>query len=275
MSGPGKQYVVGKGRLYFDKFVNGSKTSTGRRYLGNSPELSMSQAQETLDHFDADEGLNVKDESITITNDMTITFKLDSIEMENAALWFGGDTGKATIVAALAVVNPDIVVNQARSYQIGVDEDSPNGTRNITNVLISTVVPAVIPTDPPVVTAIAPADYPGNFEIDLERATVYVEMGAPDVADGTKLRITYDQEGFARTIVIAKGQEIRGEVFFASKNPVGDQKDFLWPYVKLTSNGDYALKGDTWQEMSFTGEVLKRDATTERLYIEGITPTVI
>lgn len=269
MSGPGKEYVIGKGKLYFDKFAPGSKIGTGERYLGNSPELSMSQAVETLDHIDADEGLNVKDESITISNDLTGTIKLDSIENENLQLWFGGITSKATIVAATAVVDADQTVLRGRNYQIGVSEDTPTGTRKITNVLISKVTPGTLPADPPVVTPILPADYDGNFEIDLERGRFYVEIDAPDVTDNTVLRVTYDQEGVSRVTTIARGDEIRGALRFESKNPVGNQHDYFWPYIKLTSNGDYALKGDTWQEMSFNFEVLKKDSSTERLYIDS------
>jgi hypothetical protein len=273
MAGKGKQYVIGKGKLHFSKFAPGSKIGTGERYLGNSPELSMSRSQETLDHIDADEGLNVKDESITISNDISGAFKLDSIENANVAMWFGGDVSKSTIVAAPGLVEPDFIVTRGMSYQLGKTVDMPSGTRKITNVLISLVTAAAIPADPPVVTALLPADYDGNVEIDLERARLYIEPDAADIPNDSKLRVTYDQEGVSREIIIAKGDQIRGELRFLSTNPVGDRKDYFWPYVTITSNGDYALKGDGWQEMSFNFEVLKKDGSTERVYIDNVPAT--
>lgn len=264
---PGKMYVIGKGRLFFDRFEPGTKTGTGERYLGNSPELSSTMAQDTLDHIDADEGLNVKDEQVTISNDLTGAFKLDSIETENVAMWYGGDTEKTTIGAATAVIDPDVTVKRGRWYQLGVGEDTPAGTRSITNLIIATVVPAVIPTDPPVVTAIPTNTYGANFEIDLERARVFIESDAPAVPDDTVLRFTYDQEAVTNEITIGKGDEVRGAMRFIAKNPYGQNRDYFWPYVKVTSNGDYALKGDSWQEMDFSFEVLKKDGSTERLYI--------
>ena len=87
MAGPGKNYTIGKGRLYFALFAPGSKTSViGERYLGNSPELTITREQETLDHIDADEGLNVKDESIVISNSLGGSFSTDNIDPENLAM---------------------------------------------------------------------------------------------------------------------------------------------------------------------------------------------
>lgn len=266
----GKQYVIGKGRLFFNAFLAGTKTGTGERYLGNSPELSSSQSADTLDHIDADHGLNIKDESITISNELTGAFKLDSIEPENVAMWFGGTHEQMVILAAAAIVSPDVTATKGRWYQLGATEDSPQGTRMVNNVKVATVVPAVVPTDPPVVTDMLPAKVAVNFEIDLERARIYVEDDAPDVANGTVLRFTYDQEGVTREIIIGKGDEVRGAMRFIADNPHGPNKDYYWAYVKVTSNGDYALKGDTWQEMSFNYEVLKLDQKTERVYVDGV-----
>lgn len=268
MAGEGKEYVIGKGRLFFDKFPAGTKTPTGERYFGNTPELSQSIATDTLDHVDSDEGLNIKDESVTIKNDLTLSFKTDNIDVENLALWFTGDLERTTIVAALAVSDPDVEVTRGLFYQLGTSADMPSGTRKVSNVIVSTVVPAVTPTDPPIVTAIATLD--GNVDIDLDRARIYIEKDAPDIADGDTLRFTYDQDGVTREIVIGKGKEVRGALRFVSNNPIGGQRDHFWPYAKITSNGDYALKGESWQEMSFNVEVLKRDSATERVYIDGV-----
>lgn len=267
MAGPGKEYVIGKGRLYFAMFGQGSKTSvTGERYLGNSPELTMTREQETLDHIDADEGLNVKDESIVISNGIAGSFSLDSIEPDNVAMWFGGYTDRSAILAGLAIVDKDFTAVKGRSFQIGATADHPSGARKINNVLVSIVTPGATPEDPVVVTPIATLD--GNVDIDLERGRLYIESDAPDIDNGDVLRVTYDQEATTRTIVIAKGDQIRGQLRFESTNPVGSRSDYFWPYVTITANGDYALKGDEWQTMSFNYEVLKLDGTTERVYVD-------
>jgi lipopolysaccharide export system protein LptA len=261
-----KQYVIGKGKLYFDLFGPGTKIGTGERYLGNTPAFGQSVSQDSLDHVDSDQGLNVKDESIIIKNDLTGSFETDNISAENVAMFFGGDLSQMTVAAATDVVDADRVVTRGRTFQIGADDVTPMGTKKITNVVIKKVTPGALPADPPTLTAVTLA---GNFEVDLERARIYVEVDAPDVSNGDTLRVTYDQEGYSREIIIAKGQQVSGALRFLADNPHGKNRDYYMPYVKITSNGDYALKGDEWQKMSFNYEVLKRDARVERQYIDG------
>jgi hypothetical protein len=266
----GKKYVIGKGKLFFDKFLAGAKLGTGERYLGNSPELSSNQSQDTLDHIDADQGLNVKDEQITISNDLGGAFALDSIDVQNVAMWFGGDIESSTVAAATAITeNFDKTQWTPGGWkQLGVAVDQPQGTRMVTNVTISTSVPGATQADPAVVTPLTTQQLEDNFEIDLEAARIYMEPTSTLIsAANTTLVVKYDQEAMTNEIIIGKGQEIRGALRFQAKNPKGENKDYFWPYVKITANGDYALKGDTWQQMSFNYEVLKKDDTTERVYI--------
>lgn len=265
MAGPGKEYVIGKGRLMFDHFLPGAKTSTGERYLGNTPELSASADVETLDHYDADEGLNVKDESITVENNLSLSFTTDNISPENLALWFQGPMAKLTIAPATALVETH-AAHLGRFIQLGTNADTPSGARGVTNVVVAKVTPAADPEDDPVSTPITAA---GNVDIDLEMGRVFIEPDAADIAEGDSLSITYDIEGGVRNIIIGRGDEIRGSLRFISKNPIGKQRHYFYPYVKLTSNGDYALKGSEWQQMSFSVEVLKKDAATERVYIDA------
>lgn len=88
-SANGKQYVVGKGRVYFAPFVPGTfDFDGGEDYMGNTPELSTSQDQSTLDHYDSDSGLNVKDESVVTEQNVTGTLVTDNISVENVARCF-------------------------------------------------------------------------------------------------------------------------------------------------------------------------------------------
>lgn len=265
MSGPGKEYIIGKGQLFFDQFAPGTKTSTGERYLGNTPELSSSVDTETLDHYDADEGLNVKDESITVENNQSLAFVTDNISAENIALWFAGPKNELTITSSTDNVETH-TAHLGRFIQLGTSALTPSGARKVTNVVVAKMVPGALPEDPPVET---PVDALGNVDIDLEYARVFIEPDATDIAEGDELKITFDIEAGTRTVIIGRGDEIRGALRFISKNPIGKQRDHFWPYVKITSNGDYALKGSEWQQMSFTAEVLKKDGSTERVYIDA------
>lgn len=254
MATEGKDYVVGKGRVYFDQFLIGTKTGTGERYLGNTPELSTSQDESTLDHFDADSGLNVKDESVTIEKNITGQLVTDNISPENVAMLFGADIDDATVTGATALTETKVDVVRGTWIQLGTSDDTPTGVRNVVNVVVKIGATAV--------TAL------NNYEVDLELGRVYIEPDAPGITDGADLIFTYDTEAGTRQVLIGKGTEVRGALRFISANPVGSQKDYYWPYVKLTANGDFSLKSDEWQQLPFSFEVLKKDAATERVYVD-------
>lgn len=254
---PGKDYVIGKGRLFFDPFPTGTKTGTGELYFGNTPELSTSSDQETLDHYDADAGLNVKDESVTIEDNMTGQFVTDNISPDNVSLFFGGERGMTTVTAATAVVETFTDVKLGRFLQLGAGALTPSGVRNVTNVVVKVGAVTVAAT--------------GNYEVDLELARIFIESDAVGIVEGDDVEVTYDIEAGTRDVIVGRGTEIRGALRFISANPVGTQKDFYWPYVKLVANGDFSLKGDEWLQIPFSFEVLKKDATTERVYIDNRT----
>lgn len=254
MATSGKQYVVGKGKVYFDAFVPGTFTKTGEDYLGNTPEFSTAQDQSTLDHYDSDSGLNVKDESVVTEQNQTGTLVTDNISPENIARWFGGEIDVVTVASATGVTE-DQTVKLGRFVQLGSSPAQPSGTRKIASLVVTkgaTVVAAA-----------------GNFEADLALARVYIEPDAVAIDEGDELTFTYNQEAITRDTIIGKGGAVAGALRFISANPIGPQRDYFFPYVKLTPNGDYALKGDEWQQIPFSFEVLKLDATTERVYIDG------
>ncbi len=348
-------YVVGRGRLFFGQFKKGTRRPQGQLYFGNTPELSMSQDEDTLDHYSSEGGVRVKDASATLQTDQSGSFACDNISMPNLALWFRGEqikrveagSGSATgtvtfstavpadgdkitiggqdvvfkdqpgpndvlIAATIAAqatalanfindtpslgvtatsnaavvtiksaapgtagndvtlektaatpanittsganlaggtdVTEDIELQRGRWYQLGVTAETPQGVRGVGGVTISDV---------------------DDESIVVEAATgrFYINSDATDVADGVTYTVSYGVAAAVEDIVIAKGEIVEGEMLFLANNAAGENKDYFWPYVKLTPDGDLPLKGDDWQTMTFNIEVLKRDAVTERQYI--------
>ena len=52
-----------------------------------------------------------------------------------------------------------------------------------------------------------------------------------------------------------------------------DKIDYFFPAVSLSPNGDFALKGDEWQQIPLNVEILK-GATNEAIYADGRAVTV-
>lgn len=348
-------YVVGRGRLFFGQFKKGTRRPTGQMYFGNTPELSTSQDEDTLDHYSSEGGVRVKDASVTLQNDASASFQCDNISNENLALWFRGETIKrieagsasasgtitfstavpvegdkvtingqdivfkaapgpndvgiagtlgaqaialanfindtpslgVTASAAGAVVTvrssapgtagndttlaktaatagnitasgatlaggtdttEDVALYRGRWHQLGVSADTPQGVRNVGSVVFDGVDEE-------------------SYLVEAETGRVYVNADADDVVDGTVYEASYGISAAVEDVVIAKGETIEGELLFLANNAAGENKDYFWPYTKLTPDGDFSLKGDDWQNMTFNVEILKRDAVTERQYI--------
>lgn len=132
----GNNYVLGRGKLYFDKFVdNINFQPTGERYLGNTPSLTMTSAYQNLDHFSSDYGIREKDDAVLLQLDRTGNFTCDNISMENVALVFGTSPIDETQSAETGA-GERLKVKRGLYYQLGVDAATPDGVGEVANVAI-------------------------------------------------------------------------------------------------------------------------------------------
>lgn len=351
-------YVVGRGRLFFGQFRPNTRTPRGQLYFGNTPALSLSQSEDTLDHYSSEGGVRVKDASVSLQNDSSGSFQCDNISLPNLALWFRGytttnieagsasasgtvtfstappiagdkvtiggvdlvfavaDPGPmevliggtiaatatnlanaindltmvlgvhATVAAAVTTITAnapgeggnavtlaktagtpanitasgatltggvDVTetitdVERGRWYQLGVTTDLPQGVRRVGNVTIDGVDA-------------------GSIIVDAAAGRFYINEDADDIVDGDDLDVSYGLEAGVDDIVISRTDIIEGEMAFIANNAAGSNDDYFWPYVKLSPDGDFSLKGDEWINMTFNFEILKRDSLVERQYI--------
>lgn len=258
-----KNYVLGKGQVFFDKFadgvaVNANTVGSGERYLGNTPEYTVAVSANKLDHFDSDSSIKQKDASVQLDLNRTGKMTCDNLNSNNLALWFQGSSAILTQAGAVGVVET-VTVKQGLHYQIGASSATPAGVRKISNV-------AVKKGSPGFATAVAAA---GNYQVDLDLGRIYIENNATDIPDNTIIQITYDTVASTREQILSGSNPIYGALRFISNNPTGAQRDHFYPYVMLSPNGDHALKGDAWQQIGFNFEVLKKASNIENCYIDG------
>lgn len=258
-----KNYVFGRGKLYFNRFADGTTDGSGERYFGNTTEFNITVESTTLDHFDSDEGVNVKDASVQTELNRTGTMITDNIADENVALFVLGDISDvvqtATPVAG-EVINGGAVLVADHWYQLGTTGANPTGVRGVTAVTITGD-----PSGTPAV-GVAGTDY--ILDAALGRFQV-VEGG---VLDGVDADADYTPDANTRRRVATSADPINGSMRFIATNPQGKYKDVFIPWVQLTANGDWALKGDDWQNLGFNLSVnqLVKDGTTyAQMYVEG------
>lgn len=265
-------YVVGRGRLYFNLFKKGSNTPvSGELYFGNTPELTITTDSETLDHYSSESGMRNLDASVLLEMTQGGSFSTDEINADNLALFFLGE--KSVLTQTQMTDRKEVIASlqKGRHYQLGQDDVTPTGVRDITNfqIVVADAGTAIstgsgdISTIPG--TTVLPSD---NYEIDVKTGRLYIEPDAVDIGSGKTAAIQYDINAQARTMVIGKANMIYGSLRFISDNPVGTQKDYFFPKISLAPDGDYALKGDDWQVMSFTFRAMKLNSVTDTVYID-------
>ena len=271
--------VVGRGRIYFDQLIKGAYQ--GERYLGNTPDFSMSTSVDKLYHFSSDRGLRQKDKSINLETTRSLSLTTDNISVENVALFFAGKIMSSLSTAQTDVkenVNGGAKVMRGRQYQLGVTTAMPMGQGAIKagsfNIVYADAGTSIstgsgdISTLPGVTTL-----PPENYELDYVTGALWIESDAPDILGDVQLVVSYDRVASSRDIVISSDDVIEGALRFVSDNPEGDNMSYYFPKVSIATDGDYALKGDDWQQIGFTADVLVRDCETQAVYAYRDTKT--
>lgn len=247
--------TLGRGKVYVSLFKAGGSgyDPAGFRYIGNTPAFNLTIDNQKLEHFSSDEGIRTKDKSIILETTQTGTLTCDDISLENLALFFFGEFDTASQTSATGEIETMVDVQQGLLYQIGVTDGNPTGVRSITPTTVKVGV----------TTKTAVTDY----VIDNELGTITIVEGG-GIADNDDIIITYDRAAKSRDQVISGTDQVEGALMYVSANPEGDKMDYLMPYVRLSPNGDFALKSDEWQQLNLNVEILTRP-NREAIYLDG------
>lgn len=253
-----KNYTLGRGKVHFSRFKTGTQVPAGFYYIGNTPEFNLTIESETLDHFSSDEGIREKDDSVPLEVTRTGSLITDNIDPKNVALFFFGE--EVTVTQAAVVSDTETLegIKAGHSYKLGVTTNNPTGYFGIdpTGFAVAVAVGGTA--------LVAGTDYTMNFDTGI---LSFVE-GSALAVDDADIEVTYAVRESTRDRVISGSEPVEGAMMYIAFNPKGKNFDYYLPYVKITPNGDYALKGDEWQQISFTIEALKPTAG-EAIYMDG------
>lgn len=249
-------YTLGRGKVYFSRYLDGTETPEGFRYLGNTPEFSLTIESNDLDHFSSDEGIRELDDSVPLEVTRTGSLTTDNISAANVALFFFGSTTALTQVAVASAIETLVDVKAGHGYLLGVTPLNPSGYMGIdtTGFLVKKGL----------TTLVSGTDYTMDFDSGFLE---FIAGGA--VIDLDDIAVTYAVDGSTRQRVISGSSPVTGALMFVTKNPKGTDSRWLMNKVKMAPNGDYALKGDDWQQIPLSLSILKKDGD-EAIYRDGI-----
>jgi len=255
-----QNYTLGRGKVHFARFKAGTTIPDGFFYIGNTPEFNLTIEAQNLDHFSSDEGIREKDGSVPLEVNRTGSLTTDNIDPKNVALFFFGTA--ETITQAVVAAAPYVIeeAKPGHTYKLGSTPLNPAGAFgiNATGFAVETVVgstPLVATTD---------------YTVDLNAGTItFTETTTLVLPAGTDIEVTFAIRASTRDRVISGSEPVEGAMMYISKNPKGTDSILYMPYVKIAPNGDYALKGDDWQTIPLSLEVLKLEGT-EAFFRDGI-----
>lgn len=252
-------YTLGRGEVHFAKYKAGTQTPEGYRYLGNSPEWSLTLETQNLDHYSSDRGVREKDKSIPLEVSRSGSLVLDEIKMDNLALFLFSSTGSQSVTQASATAQTYAIPDAEPGlvYQIGETTSNPNGVSGLATTGFSVASGA---------TTYDPVD---DYIIDSERGLLTIVEGGA-IVSGTDLTVTYGVRATSFNRIVSGSTKVEGALMYIENNPTGENKVWKFPNVTLAPNGDLNFKGDEWQQIPLTVEVLKKSAAVEAIYVNGL-----
>lgn len=233
-----QNYTIGRGDLFF-ALKRDDGTFEGERLIGNTPAFKLGVTSQTVKHYSSARGMKTQDREVPTQTDYAGSFETDDVAPKNLGALFLGDATVDAVTAQVGATEDFAAVEQGLTYQIGRSAANPAGLQKLANVVVK---------DGAGVTTYTVAD---DYEIDeaLGRITI-VEGGA--ITDASDIQVTYDRTAYSQERVAAGSTVVEGYLRFIAYNPEGDDIDYYLPAVKLSPDGDFAIKTDQdWQKMSF------------------------
>lgn len=244
--------VLGRGEVFFDLFRPGTRQGDGERYIGNSSTFQIGRKLERLDRFTSYNGRKIEQESAIISETHTVTFVTDNIVIENIGLWYGLESEVVVTVAANAITE-FFPVRLGRTYQLGKSY-MPLGVRYVENVVVR-IDDVIVPLD-------------GNYALSAATGRLEVSPDAINISDGQTLEITFEWRTTEAARTNSAARDVYGALRFISFNAYGPDKQYYFPFVRLSPRGMMDLKGDDWQQAGFDVEARNLNPRTEQVYVE-------
>jgi len=239
-----QNYTLGRGKVSFSRFKPGTRKPAGFIYIGNTPEFSLTIESENLDHFSSDEGIREKDDSVPLEVTRTGSLTTDSIRPENVSYFFFGTKDTVVQVPVPAQDETFTDVEPGAQFKLGVTDTNPAGYFGIDAATLT------------VTSGGTELDLGTDYTVNANLGTITVLEGG-SVVKGDDITVNFAVLGSTRSRVISGSTPIEGAMLYEAKNPKGENFHYYLPYVKITPNGDFNLKGDEWQTLPLSLEILK------------------
>lgn len=242
------EYTLGRGILYVGELSNDIPVNW--RDVGNATAFNLTVTTETLPHYSSRAGVRVKDKEVIVQTELNYTITLDSVNDENASLFFLGEKGTYTNVTAFA--EHEMITGAVLGRWYDVKNSSGARAYGITTGLVVEVGANALTADT-------------DYILSDDGSQIFLPVTATDGAGGgagslagENIDVTLTSSGGATTLPEVKALTNSGTnvaLKFVSINPAASDAKTEYVIHKTTPkpDGDYSLIGDEWTEFSLTG----------------------
>lgn len=195
------QLILGRGEVYFDRFLPGTQVGEGEVYIGNSLRFQVEREIERLDRKQSYRGRLHDREGALISESHTVSFTTDNIRMSNLALWYG--TEVVSELSSESTISQTLTVKRGRYYQL-TDGGNVFGSRNVSNVVL--------------LNGSTPILSPSNWSVDEATGRIHIFPTAVSVPEGVPLTARFVERAGRGGTLASKAEEVHGALRFISRN---------------------------------------------------------
>lgn len=231
--------MLGRGKLYFDKFVPGTTTRQGEQALGNCTSLEVEVKPEVKEKYESmDKASSLYSRGVTRE---TVSIKIvgDEFTPDNLANVLLGNI--ETISAPGATVAAETITPSGGPI---VGRYYATAFRNLTALtsLEQGTTPLVLGTD---------------YTVDLLRGRIYLLPSSTAILPTTPIVASYTYAEYSYTaIAIATQGTIDGYLRYESDNIKGGNYDGEWWHVSFIPSGGLAFIADDYGSFTLEGECI-------------------
>lgn len=237
--------TIGKGKLFFARFLTGTQTPGGERFFGNSSEVNVNSEIQTIEHRSSTDGRNRKDFEAITGVDRAGTIVTDNRGMDNVGVFALGMVTRTTVTSATGLTQTIVDVQPGLTYQVGASASRPEGARKLASVVVTVAASAkTLGTD---------------YTLDADLGRITIVQGGTIAADAD-IVVTYNQTAHTIDRIEAGSTKQEGALRWVATNPDGPLIDVYFPWVKLAPSGDLQMVGaEEFLGLNFAIEVMDKD----------------
>lgn len=254
--------VLGRGEVYFDRFIAGTLSGEGERYLGNTPSFQITREIERLNRATSYGGQRHDTRGAVISESLEISLVTDHMADENMSLWFSSEAVPTYAGDEFIPHTETFPVIRGRHYQLG-SKVVPGGYKFVDSLVLRRGATLLLLGE--------------DYLFDRDHGRIKILDNAPRISGTATVTATYIKRPSVFSIATSEAREVYGSLRYIARDPYGPQTDYWLPQVRITPRGAVDLKGDEFRQLSFDVTAMRLGPNHALIYAlqEGVGPTPI